>query len=385
MVSLYNLYDPCEDSFLLAKSVRKLAFGKVLDMGSGSGIQAETALASDKVASVLAADINPEAVALLTSKGIPAVLSDLFSKMTGKFDTIIFNPPYLPAEAGYKDIALDGGKRGYEVIARFLSQVNAHLRPDGMVLLVFSSLTGREKINELVAHYGLEHELLDTLHIGFEDLFVYCIRKTSFTRLLEKKGISNIERLAKGHRGLIFTGFLEKKKVAIKVQRLDSGAKGTVNNEARRLKTLNKHKIGPKLLFSGKDYFAYEYVPGAFILDYGKHAGRKDILHVLKDVFLQMRTMDTLKLNKEEMHHPVKHVIITPQGRPVLLDFERCKPARKQHNVTQFCQFLRSGMLQETLTKKGISINKEKISEASAAYKKKMDDVQFRKILALLR
>ncbi|MBI4150024.1 methyltransferase domain-containing protein, partial [Candidatus Woesearchaeota archaeon] len=87
------IYEPREDSYLLAKWAKKLSFGKVLDMGSGSGIQAETALASPKVTSVLAADINPEAVALLTSKGIYAVQSDLFSKISdklGKFDTIIF-------------------------------------------------------------------------------------------------------------------------------------------------------------------------------------------------------------------------------------------------------------------------------------------------------
>ena len=43
------IYVPREDSFLLAKFVEKYAFGKVLDMGTGSGIQAESALKNKAV------------------------------------------------------------------------------------------------------------------------------------------------------------------------------------------------------------------------------------------------------------------------------------------------------------------------------------------------
>jgi len=375
------LYSPREDSYLLAKWVRKLAFGKVLDMGSGSGIQAEAALASEKVMSVLAADINPEALALLTSKGIAAIQSDLFSKVPGTFDTIIFNPPYLPEGPGHKDIALDGGKKGHEVLARFLMQAGAHLKPDGIVLIIFSSLTGKEKIDALLARYGLEHKLLEAMHISFEDLYVYAIQKTEFTKLLEKKGLVSIELLAKGHRGLIFTGMLSKKKVAVKVQRKDIDAHGTVDNETKRLKQLNKYRIGPKLLFSGKDYFVYEFVPGTFIEAYAASASRKDILRIVKDVFLQMRTLDKLGLNKEEMHHPVKHVIVTPKGNAVLLDFERCKPGKKMHNVTQFCQYLRSGRFNGLLRSRGINLDEEKLTALARGYKQEMDERRFREIL----
>jgi len=61
---------------------------------------------------------------------------------------------------------------------------------------------------------------------------------------------------------------------------------------------------------------------------------------VLKNVFEQCYKMDKLGLNKEEMHHPVKHIVVQKNGKPVLLDFERCKSRKRQHNVTQFCQFV---------------------------------------------
>ena len=52
------IYEPREDSFLLQKYVKKYSKGRVLDMGTGSGIQALTAL--EKTKCVVAVDINEE-------------------------------------------------------------------------------------------------------------------------------------------------------------------------------------------------------------------------------------------------------------------------------------------------------------------------------------
>ncbi|HIH39573.1 TPA: methyltransferase, partial [Candidatus Woesearchaeota archaeon] len=98
------IYEPAEDSHLLSEFVKKLAFGKVLDVGTGSGIQAFEAAKLKKVRSVLAADISDEVIRHLKNKinkkelnsKIKIINSDLFSDIKGRFDTIIFNPPYLP-------------------------------------------------------------------------------------------------------------------------------------------------------------------------------------------------------------------------------------------------------------------------------------------------
>src|SRR3989344_2309934 len=118
------IYDPEEDSFLLAKYVDKFAKGKILDLGTGSGIQAEIALRHTK--NVLAVDINEEAVNYVKNKNIKAKVSDLFSNINEKFDLIIFNPPYLPNE-NLEDkesrLITTGGKYGYEILERFFSQI----------------------------------------------------------------------------------------------------------------------------------------------------------------------------------------------------------------------------------------------------------------------
>lgn len=145
------IYEPKEDSFLLEKEVRKRARGKkVLDMGCGSGIQA---LAAKEVgaAEVLGVDVDKESVEICKEKGINAVRSDLFDNVSGRWDLIVFNPPYLPKDEreGY-DLDTSGGEKGDEIIVRFLKDVGNYLEEGGKILLVVSSLTPRERIDMLV-------------------------------------------------------------------------------------------------------------------------------------------------------------------------------------------------------------------------------------------
>src|SRR3989338_1740389 len=153
------IYEPREDSFLLEKYVKKFAQGKVLDMGTGSGIEEKAAL--NKTKEVTAADSNPEAVAHVKHIGIKAVQSDLFSNIKGKFDTIIFNPPYLPEAEGEDKESRQittGGKQGYELLERFLKAAKAHLNPHGIIFLVYSSLTG--DVEKVAKNYGYKIKVL---------------------------------------------------------------------------------------------------------------------------------------------------------------------------------------------------------------------------------
>ena len=59
-MEIRDVYEPSEDSLLLAESVEKKSAGEVLDMGTGSGIQA--LVASKRAESVTGADINKNAV-----------------------------------------------------------------------------------------------------------------------------------------------------------------------------------------------------------------------------------------------------------------------------------------------------------------------------------
>ncbi|MFH0971867.1 MAG: HemK2/MTQ2 family protein methyltransferase [Candidatus Micrarchaeota archaeon] len=150
-----DVYFPHEDSFLLAEAAEKHAFGKVLDLGCGSGIAGISAAKNGKAESVTFADISKQAIenAALNCKlnlipsPIHFILTDLFSMLKNeRFDTILFNPPYLPTSSeeklrGELNLAFDGGKTGRKIIDRFLPEFGRHLEKGGVLLYLHSSLT----------------------------------------------------------------------------------------------------------------------------------------------------------------------------------------------------------------------------------------------------
>ncbi|MCG2718562.1 MAG: methyltransferase [Nanoarchaeota archaeon] len=170
------IYEPAEDSFLLQKYVKKYAKCKVLDVGTGSGIQAITA--AEKSEDVLAIDINPEAVKAVKQKGINAKVSDLFSNVKGKFDLIIFNPPYLPVDEREDEdsaITTTGGEKGYEIIERFLKDAKKYLKSNGKILIIFSSLTG--DVERLMKKYDYKFKKLEEKKMFMEKLYVYLLNE----------------------------------------------------------------------------------------------------------------------------------------------------------------------------------------------------------------
>jgi len=173
------IYSPAEDSYLLSRQINKYAKGKTfLDIGSGSGIQSLSALKA-KAKSALASDINPEAIKNLKKKNIPAIKSNLFEKIKGKFDLIAFNPPYLPEdkrEPKSSRLETTGGKKGDEIILKFLKQVKSHLNKDGIILLLVSSLTPKDKILPLIKRLKMKKRKIDEMQLFFERLEVWKIK-----------------------------------------------------------------------------------------------------------------------------------------------------------------------------------------------------------------
>ncbi|MBS3116381.1 methyltransferase [Candidatus Woesearchaeota archaeon] len=385
------MYEPREDSILLEKQVSKLALGRVLDLGTGSGIQALTLIKSPYVREVVAADISKGAIEKLNEqikkqrlRKIKVLHSDLFEQVRGQFNTIIFNPPYLPQDKNIQDEAIYGGKKGWEISGRFFRQASRYLFPEGKIIFLFSSLTNKDKINEIIAHNLFEHQELDKQKLPFEELYVYEIKKTLLLRELEGKGLENVRYFSRGKRGLIYKAAFDQNKmikshlaqkkiiaVAVKVKNEQSAAEGTVENEVKWLKLLNKYHLGPFFLFSGKNYFVCQFIEGEFIMKWIEKNTKDKIILLLKNILQQCYVLDTFKVTKEEMHHPQKHIIIDSNNTPVFLDFERCTETPKPKNVTQFLEFL--CRIKEILKKKAILIAPQEIRNIAKAYKLNYD------------
>lgn len=170
------IYAPGEDSFLLSSSFS--LFIKpgmdVLDVGCGSGYLMKEALKF--TSEVQGVDINPQVIAHCRAQKLNVYQSDLFESVTGKFDIVVFNPPYLPEDVEEDDesrLITTGGKEGYELLERFLRDVKSFLKPSGVVLLVVSSLTG--DVGLLFSEYKLNYTLLKEESHFFEKLRVYVL------------------------------------------------------------------------------------------------------------------------------------------------------------------------------------------------------------------
>lgn len=140
-----SVYKPLEDARMLGKCVEEFAFGRMLDMGCGTGIQG--IIAARKGCDVTFSDINPRAIecarenASLNRIRGRFVVSDVFSDIREKFNTITFNPPFLATrelDTGKTDPATDGGIDGREVIDVFLENYGKHLLKNHVVFMTES-------------------------------------------------------------------------------------------------------------------------------------------------------------------------------------------------------------------------------------------------------
>ena len=119
--------------------------GKVLDLGTGCGIQALHARRHAR--HVIATDISPRALwftefnaALNGIDGIETRLGSMFEPVAGeRFDAVISNPPFVitPRAEGVPSYEYrDGGLEGDAIVASFVSGVGTHLVPGGVAQLL---------------------------------------------------------------------------------------------------------------------------------------------------------------------------------------------------------------------------------------------------------
>jgi release factor glutamine methyltransferase len=137
---------------------------RVLDMGTGSGVSG--LLAARKGALVVAVDVNPKAVGCARQNaarnGVAArmtfVVGDVFDRVEGEFDLIVFDPPFRwfkprdLLEAGSTD-------EDYGTLTRFMSEVKDRLRPNGRVLLNFGTSGDIDYLYSLIRKTGMKQEV----------------------------------------------------------------------------------------------------------------------------------------------------------------------------------------------------------------------------------
>ncbi|HVB10329.1 MAG TPA: methylated-DNA--[protein]-cysteine S-methyltransferase [Bacillota bacterium] len=137
---------------------------RVLDMGTGCGVNA--ILAASKSRRVVAVDLNPGAVAAArgnvvrngVAEAVQVRAGDLFSSVDGRFDLIVFDPPfrwYRPRdtlEAAMTD-------ENYQVLRRFVAQAGQHLAPGGRMLIAFGTSGDMDYLREILDVHGFDADV----------------------------------------------------------------------------------------------------------------------------------------------------------------------------------------------------------------------------------
>ncbi|WP_067500839.1 class I SAM-dependent methyltransferase [Actinoplanes sp. TFC3] len=129
------------DAVIACLAQRPRPVKRAVDIGTGTGAGAITVAKRIPDAEVLAVDINTAALRLATVNaalaGTPNVqprLSNLLDDVSGRFDLIISNPPFMidPAGRRYRD---GGGDGGHDLSLRIIEAARTRLAPGGSLVL----------------------------------------------------------------------------------------------------------------------------------------------------------------------------------------------------------------------------------------------------------
>ena len=151
---------PRQDTEVLVETVLEKADipgGKILDMCTGSGCILISLMALGSYGRGVGADISEDALRVARMNGIFNrenwekngrgandilwLQSNLFEKVSGRFDVIVSNPPYIPAavietlmpevRVDEPRLALEGADEGLEFYKKIAGAAEAYLKPEG--------------------------------------------------------------------------------------------------------------------------------------------------------------------------------------------------------------------------------------------------------------
>ncbi|MFH0948922.1 MAG: HemK2/MTQ2 family protein methyltransferase [Candidatus Aenigmatarchaeota archaeon] len=173
-----GIYYPREDSLLLAEALEKINMKNknILEIGCGSGFLAILLAEQNNVTGT---DMDKNAIettrknALANKIKLTVLQSDLFSNITGKFDVIVFNPPYLP-EDEYDKVTKDAKhwSGGIKIIEKFIIQATKYLKQNGKIIFIISSLTDEVAVLGAMRLCGFSHKIIARQKIPWEELIV---------------------------------------------------------------------------------------------------------------------------------------------------------------------------------------------------------------------
>jgi release factor glutamine methyltransferase len=163
--------DPRPETEILVQAALAEPFARMLDLGTGTGCVLLSCLADRPMAQGTGTDIHPATLAVAAANAqthglsdrADFALSDWLAQVTGRYDLIVSNPPYIaesempalsPEVLREPHRALTPGGDGLDAYRAIANAAPAHLNPGGR-LIVETGPTQGAAVTQLFAAQGL--------------------------------------------------------------------------------------------------------------------------------------------------------------------------------------------------------------------------------------
>lgn len=381
-MKLYDsIYSPAEDTFMLHGVVGEYLEGKeklkICEVGVGSGFILQSLREEFPKNTYFGTDINKEAIERLNDTNI--LEGNLLEPFKKKFDVIYFNTPYLPCEEGekfeeltIKDRAIYGGKHGYESIISFIEQITDKLNNDGVVFILFSSLSKQNVIDKFLEDYLFIFEKVCGESHFFEKIIVYKIEKSTLLKNFSES-YTKIKPFSVGKHSKVLELERDNKKFIAKV-----GNPQHIEKEVYFLNKLQNEEFTAEIIESKDTYVIYEKIEGLTIEEFLSKGKKEEIIEVLQKCLDICHKLDKLKIQKFEMTNPYKHIFILDDSSIKMIDYERCIFSENPKNSRQFLNYIRRNI--PLLAKKDITIDENKLIRLGLDLKDKSKVLQIDKL-----
>jgi len=176
---------------------------------------------------------------------------------------------------------------------------------------------------------------------------------------------------------------------AVKIRRTDSQRKD-MRQEAALLGRANSVGAGPKMVDASRNFLIMEYVRGdrigTWIENLNGRGRTARLKHMIRCVLADCHRLDTSRIDHGELSKITKHIIVTEEERPVLIDFESASVDRRPSNVTSITQAI---FISPPVARLVGRIYKKRPTTESVItglrrYKQRMDGPSFEELLEVL-
>jgi putative serine/threonine protein kinase len=199
-----------------------------------------------------------------------------------------------------------------------------------------------------------------------------------------KSVVNGVSICGKGCVGLVFRARTSHDMVALKIRRIDADRE-SMENEAGLHKIANEHGVGPRYLGHTKNLISMEFVAGKTIIEWISTATSDQFRKIARSVLEQCYILDRVGLDHGELSRLGRHVIVSENDIPYVIDFESASSLRRTINVSAATQSMFLFGAVAALAKRIVpEANKEKTIAGIRKYKQLRSRDSFDNLMEIL-